>query len=53
MTPLTAASRLLEPLSQPWAVLPGALVPWTTTVGEGIQSILELAVRLLHLLLAL
>lgn len=53
MTPLTVASRLLEPLSHPWAVVTAAVVPVDAAVWEGARSILRLSVRLLHLLLAL
>ncbi|MEP0773760.1 MAG: hypothetical protein HRF46_05310 [Acidobacteriota bacterium] len=53
MTPLTVASRFLEPLSHPWAVVTAAVVPLDTTVWEGAQAILRLSFRLLHLLLAL
>lgn len=53
MTPLTVASRFLEPLSHPWAVVTAAVVPLDAAVWEGAQSILRLALRLLHLLLAL
>lgn len=53
MTHLTIASRFLEPLSHPWAVVTAAVVPLDAAVWEGAQSILRLALRLLHLLLAL
>lgn len=53
MTHLTIASRFLEPLSHPWAVVTAAVVPLDATVWEGAQAILRLSFRLLHLLLAL
>lgn len=53
MTPLTLAARFLEPLSQPWAVVSAVVVPADTAVWEAVGDVLELAMRLLHLLLAL
>lgn len=53
MTPLTVASRFLEPLSHPWAVVSATVVPADAAVWEAATSILQLSVRLLHLLLAL
>ncbi len=53
MTPLTVASRLLEPLSHPWAVVVAAVAPGDAAVWEVASEVLQLAVRLLHLVLAL
>lgn len=53
MTPFAIASRFLEPLSHPWAAAVAAVAPADAAVWEGVQSILRLSVRLLHLLLAL
>ncbi len=53
MTPLTVASRLLEPLTHPWAVVAATVAPADAAVWETAGSVLQLSVRLLHLLLAL
>jgi len=53
MTPLTVASRLLEPLTHPWAVVAAAVAPGDAAVWQTAGEMLQLAVRLLHLVLAL
>lgn len=53
MSPLTVASRFLDPLTHPWAVVAATVTPADTAVWETASSILRLSVRLLHLLLAL
>jgi len=53
MTPLTVANRLLEPLTHPWAVLVAAVTPGDPAVWQAAKEMLQLAVRLLHLVLAL
>lgn len=53
MTPLAVASRFLDPLTYPWAVVAATVAPADAAVWETARAILRLSVRLLHLLLAL
>ncbi len=55
MTPIaagTVASRLLEPLTHPWAIVAGGAVS-LGAFGDGPAAVARIAWRLLQLLLAL
>jgi hypothetical protein len=56
MTPLATAAlanRFLQPLSHPWAVLSAGVLPTDPRVLDAFSSVVHIAMRLLHLLLAL
>jgi hypothetical protein len=53
LAPAQLASRFVEPLAHPWAVMAGFLVSTPLLANDASVTALRLAWRLLHLLLAL
>lgn len=53
LNPSALASRILEPLAEPWTVLTGSAVTVSLTEGESLLPLLRVAWRVLRLVLSL